>query len=47
MVAEGRGNVRVLPTGDRWFGMTYQQDKAQTQQRIRELIAAGAYPERL
>ena len=47
MIAEGRGSVRVLPTGDRWFGMTYQQDKAQTQQRIRELIAAGAYPERL
>lgn len=47
MIRAGRGSVRVLPTNDRWFGMTYAGDKLQTQRRIAELIAAGVYPERL
>ena len=47
LIRSGEGSVQVLPTHDRWFGMTYAQDKANTQQRIRELIAQGAYPERL
>lgn len=47
MVASGRGCVQVLPTQDRWFGMTYAQDKIEAQRRIGELIAAGVYPERL
>ena len=47
MIRGGAGSVRVLPTGDRWFGMTYAQDKANTQRRIAELIAHGEYPSRL
>lgn len=47
MIEAGRGTVQVLPTGDRWFGMTYAEDKKQTQDRICELIAAGRYPEKL
>ena len=47
MIEAGRGSVQVLPTADKWFGMTYMQDKAQTQARIRELIAQGAYPEKM
>ena len=47
MIRSGRGEVQVLPTGDRWFGMTYAQDKLLTQQRIAQLIQAGAYPERM
>lgn len=47
LIRSGEGSVQVLPTHDRWFGMTYAQDKANTQQRIRELIDQGAYPERL
>ncbi len=47
MIARGPGRVRVLPTRDRWFGMTYHQDKQETQSRIRELIEAGAYPGQL
>ena len=47
MIRAGRGSVQVLPTTDRWFGMTYAQDKRLTQTRIAELIAEGAYPERL
>lgn len=47
MIQEGRGTVQVLPTGDKWFGMTYAEDKKQTQEKIRELIARGVYPEKL
>lgn len=47
MIRSHRGSVRVLPTNDKWFGMTYAEDKALTQTRIRELIAQGVYPERL
>lgn len=47
MVRRGEGRVRVLPTSDRWFGMTYAQDKLDTQREIEKLIRAGAYPERL
>ena len=47
MINKGLGCVRVLPTSDHWFGMTYQQDKAETQRRIRELIGEGRYPGQL
>lgn len=47
MIQAGRGEVHVLPTADRWFGMTYAEDKKQTQEKIRELIALGIYPEKL
>lgn len=47
MVQTGYGSVRVLPTHDRWFGMTYAQDKKQTQASILEMIAQGRYPEKM
>ncbi len=47
MLREGRGRVKVLRTDDKWFGMTYAVDKLETQRCIREMIAAGAYPEKL
>ena len=47
MIRAGRGSVQVLPTSDRWFGMTYAQDKLLTQRRIAERIAEGIYPEKL
>ena len=47
MIQTGRGEVQVLPTRDKWFGMTYAQDKLLTRQRIRERIADGYYPDEL
>ncbi len=47
MVRRGEGTVRVLPTRDKWFGMTYAEDKLHTQEKIRELIDRKVYPERL
>ena len=45
MIDEGHAKVAVLPTADRWFGVTYAEDKPVFMKCIRELIAAGVYPE--
>ncbi|MDO4318558.1 MAG: nucleotidyltransferase [Lachnospiraceae bacterium] len=47
MVKEGRASVQVLPTNDRWFGVTYKEDKPQFVASIHRLIAEGKYPEKL
>ncbi len=47
MIQEGVARVRVLPTNERWFGVTYRQDKPQVKEAIRDLIRLGVYPERL
>ena len=39
--------VKVLPTDDCWFGVTYREDKAIAQAAIKELIEAGVYPQKL
>lgn len=43
MLRKGECTVKVLPTKDMWFGVTYKEDKAAVMQSFRDLIAAGAY----
>lgn len=47
MVREGKARVRVIPTHDRWFGVTYREDKAAVVKAFAELYAAGVYPPNL
>lgn len=47
LVKEGRATVRVLDTQDKWFGVTYQEDKEAVVEAIRKLIADGVYKEKL
>lgn len=47
MVAEGKARVKVLETADRWFGVTYKEDKPAVVEAIQRLIAEGVYPKRL
>ncbi len=47
LIAEGRATVRVLPTTDRWFGVTFREDRAPVQQAITNLVEQGQYPEQL
>lgn len=47
LVKEGRAAVRVLDTQDKWFGVTYQEDKEAVVEAIRKLIADGVYKEKL
>ena len=46
-IQSGKGSVRVLPTSDHWFGVTYKEDKPVVVESIRKLIADGVYPEKL
>ena len=39
--------VRVLETRDRWFGVTYREDKPAVVESFRQLIASGVYREDL
>jgi len=39
--------MQVLPCEEKWFGMTYQQDRATVAQTLRDLHAQGVYPEQL
>ena len=32
-----------MPTADKWFGVTYREDKPQVAEAFRSLIAAGEY----
>lgn len=47
LIKEGRADVEVLKTGDKWYGVTYKEDKEKVMAAIRGLIGQGKYPERL
>lgn len=44
MVKAGQATVRVLPSPDQWFGITYREDKPRVTASIRRLVEEGAYP---
>lgn len=44
LIKAGRARVTVLETQDKWFGVTYKEDKQSVAASIRELIAQGSYP---
>ena len=41
------GEVTVLHSKDKWFGVTYKEDKGVVVAAIRELLEKGAYPQKL
>lgn len=47
LVKSGKVKVKVLPTHDTWFGVTYRQDREIAERCIRKLIDEGLYPEKL
>ena len=47
LVKSGTARVKVLQTPEKWFGVTYPEDKAAAVQRILRLVRAGVYPEDL
>ncbi len=44
---KGEWEVSVLRSADKWFGMTYQQDREVVAQELRKLHEQGVYPESL
>ena len=46
-IGEGKARVRVLPTGERWAGMTYPEDKSIVASYLMGLNRSGVYPDPL
>jgi dTDP-glucose pyrophosphorylase len=47
LIGEGKARVRVLPTDERWFGVTYREDRPRVKQAVQDMVRRGVYPERL
>ncbi len=47
LIGGGEATVRILPTKDAWFGVTYREDKPRVVAAIAALVAGGAYPAEL
>ncbi|MBQ4071605.1 MAG: nucleotidyltransferase [Clostridia bacterium] len=45
LIGEGKADVKVLDNTDKWYGVTYKEDKATVIEAFRALKAAGVYPE--
>ena len=46
-IREEKARVRLLETPDKWFGVTYKEDKPAVVAAIRKLVDDGVYPEKL
>ena len=47
LIHQGRAEVEVLYSRERWLGVTYPQDKPRVAAGIRDLVEAGVYPPKL
>ena len=47
LIGEGKARVRVLRSEDKWYGVTYREDKPAVMAAIAEKTKAGLYPDRL
>ncbi len=47
MLMEDKCTVDVLETKDKWFGVTYKEDKPQVVASVKALVDEGQYPEKL
>lgn len=47
LLREEKVTVKVLETADKWFGVTYKEDKAAVVENFKKLIADGVYAEEL
>ncbi len=47
LIDEGKARVKVLRSEDKWYGVTYREDKPTVVSAIAEKTASGLYPDRL
>lgn len=47
LIREGSARVKVLDTKDKWFGVTYQNDKELVRKSLEHLVEEGVYPKKL
>jgi hypothetical protein len=47
LIKSGKAEFKVIPTQNKWFGVTYVEDKPIVQDSIDKLVESGAYPKNL
>lgn len=47
LIQSRESRVRVLPTIETWFGVTYREDRPRVMESIGRLVQSGSYPDRL
>lgn len=47
LIREQKATVRVLPSHDKWYGVTYKEDKASVVDALQSMKDKGLYPEKL
>ena len=47
LIEEGKAKIQVLHSTDKWYGVTYREDKPLVMDAIAHKTAAGEYPEDL
>ena len=47
LLDEGKATVKVLKSADRWYGVTYKEDKAFVTEAIQKFKDSGIYPKKL
>lgn len=44
LIKAGKADVKVLSTTDKWYGVTYQEDKPVVRKAIGDMVLSGFYP---
>lgn len=47
LVGTDKASVKVLPSPEKWFGVTFPDDKPVAIKKLKDLVAKGVYPENL
>ncbi len=47
LLREGKATVKVLETGEKWYGVTYIEDKAEVVEALKAMAEQGKYPKSL
>lgn len=47
LIKEDKAKVKVIPSNERWFGVTYREDREKVEKALAEKVASGEYPEKL
>ena len=46
-IRAGKADVRVLKSGDKWYGVTYKEDKPVVMRALADMMESGVYPDPL
>lgn len=47
LIEKGKANVKVMSSGDQWYGVTYQEDRPLVVEKFKEFKEQGLYPKDL